>query len=69
MKKLKLPTRLMKCFCTKTQTHLTLLNLWRWIEEQREQLTKNRWQTVLRKRFINPLRVREWRELASSAAA
>ena len=50
-------------FLHKDSDYLTLLNLWRWIEEQREELTKNRWQTVLRKRFINPLRVREWREL------
>ena len=50
-------------FLHKDSDYLTLLNLWRWIEEQREQLTKNRWQTTLRKRFINPVRVREWREL------
>lgn len=42
---------------------VTYLNLWRWIEQQRGELSNNRWQAVLRKRFINPVRVREWREL------
>jgi len=42
---------------------VTYLNLWRWIEQQRSELSSNRWQAALRKRFINPLRVREWREL------
>jgi ATP-dependent helicase HrpA len=39
------------------------LNLWRWIEQQRSELSNNRWKAVLRKRFINPVRVREWREI------
>ena len=30
------------------------LNLWRWIEQQRSELSNNRWKAVLRKRFINP---------------
>lgn len=42
---------------------VTYLNLWRWIEQQRGELSSNRWQAALRKRFINPVRVREWREL------
>jgi ATP-dependent helicase HrpA len=39
-------------FLHKDSDYLTLLNLWRWIEEQREELTKNRWQTALRKRLL-----------------
>jgi len=42
---------------------ITLLNLWSWIEEQRQTLTRSRMQRVLAKRFINPQRVREWREV------
>ena len=39
------------------------LNLWRWIEEERQALTRNRFARLLSKRFINPIRVREWREV------
>lgn len=42
---------------------VTYLNLWRWIEQQRRDLSNSRWKTALRRRFINPVRVREWREL------
>ncbi|MEM7097002.1 MAG: ATP-dependent RNA helicase HrpA [Pseudomonadota bacterium] len=42
---------------------LALLNLWRWIEEKRVELTRSRYERALQKRFINPQRVREWREL------
>jgi ATP-dependent helicase HrpA len=41
---------------------LSFFKLWNWIEEQRQSLTRSRWQTTLRKRFLNVQRVREWRE-------
>lgn len=50
-------------FLDEKSDFLTYLNVWRWIEQQRSELTNSRWQTALRKRFINPLRVREWREI------
>ena len=50
-------------FVDEQSDFLTYLNLWRWIEQQRSELTNSRWQTALRKRFINPMRVREWREI------
>lgn len=50
-------------FLDEQSDFLTYLNLWRWIEQQRSELTNSRWQTALRKRFINPMRVREWREI------
>ena len=50
-------------FVDEQSDFLTYLNLWRWIEQQRSELTNSRWQTALRKRFINPIRVREWREI------
>ena len=39
------------------------LNLWEWLEEQRQALTNNRFNRLLKKRFLNPVRVREWREI------
>ena len=50
-------------FLDERSDFIAYLNLWRWIDQQRSQLTNSRWQAALRKRFINPVRVREWREL------
>ena len=50
-------------FLDEQSDFLTYLNLWRWIEQRRKELTNSRWQKLLRKRFINPMRVREWREI------
>ena len=50
-------------FLDEQSDFITYLNLWRWIEKLRGELTNSRWQTALRKRFINPMRVREWREI------
>jgi ATP-dependent helicase HrpA len=41
----------------------SFVKLWTWIESERQALTRNRWQALLRKRFINVQRVREWREI------
>ena len=62
-KKLGRPMRLMKNLLMSNRTFLSYLKLWSWIETQREQLSNRGWQTELRKQFINPLRVREWREI------
>jgi len=50
-------------FIDEQSDFLSYLKLWSWIETQREQLSNRGWQTELRKQFINPLRVREWREI------
>ena len=50
-------------FVDEASDFMTYLNLWRWVEDQRLALTRSRWMTTLRKRYINPLRVREWREI------
>ena len=42
---------------------LTFVKLWSWLEEQRAQLTRNRYTRVLQKNFVNPQRVQEWREV------
>ena len=50
-------------FVDERSDFVTLINLWRWLEEQRQDLTRSRFRTLLRKRFINEARVREWREM------
>ena len=42
---------------------LSYLKLWSWLEQQRDELSNKAWQNQLRKNFINPMRVREWREI------
>ena len=44
-------------FLDEQSDFLTYLNLWRWIEKLRGELTNSRWQPALRKRFINPMRI------------
>lgn len=39
------------------------LKLWGWLEEQRGALSNNRFRKLLQRKFINPQRVREWREV------
>ena len=39
------------------------LNLWKWLEEERAQLTQNKFRRLLQRKFIHPMRVREWREV------
>lgn len=50
-------------FADEKSDFMTLLKLWRWVEEQRQELTRNRFRTLLGKRFISEPRVREWREI------
>ncbi len=42
---------------------LSYLKLWSWLTEQRQRLTRNRFSRVLKKQFISPQRVQEWREV------
>ena len=42
---------------------LSLFNLWRWLEDEKSNLTNNQYKRLLQKRFVNFLRVREWREV------
>ncbi len=42
---------------------LSFLKLWNWVETEREDQTRRRYERALAKRFVNAVRVREWREV------
>ncbi len=42
---------------------LTYVNLWRYVEAQRQELSQNQWRKQCKKEFLNFLRLREWRDL------
>lgn len=42
---------------------ITVLNLWAFIEEQREALSSNQFRKLCRKRFLGFMRIREWRDV------
>lgn len=42
---------------------LTLVNLWHYLEEQRQELSSNQYRKQLKKEFMSYLRVREWRDI------
>lgn len=42
---------------------LFFVNLWQWAEDARETLSRNLWEKQLRRHFISPLRMREWRDV------
>jgi ATP-dependent helicase HrpA len=44
---------------------LTFLNLWRYLTEQRKELSANRFRKMCRAEFLNYLRVREWQDVAA----
>lgn len=46
----------------KESDFLLFLNLWRWADEQRLALSRNQYEKLLRKRFLAPNRMREWRD-------
>jgi ATP-dependent helicase HrpA len=50
-------------FCDKDSDFLFFLNLWRWSEAQRDELSRNQYERALKKAFLSPLRVREWRDV------
>ena len=47
---------------------LALLNLWRYLGEQRAALSGNRFRRLLREEFLHYLRIREWQDLHAPAA-
>ena len=47
----------------KESDFLTLLNLWRHFEEQRQDLSRNQFEKYCKQNFVSPLRMREWRDL------
>ena len=50
-------------FADERSDFMSLVLMWQWLEEQRQQLTRGRFEKLLRKQFLNVARVREWREL------
>ena len=50
-------------FTDKESDFLFFLNLWRWAEQQREELSRNQYEKLLKKTFLSPLRMREWRDV------
>jgi ATP-dependent helicase HrpA len=42
---------------------LAFVNLWNYVEEQRQELSQNQWRKQCGKEFLNFMRLREWREL------
>ena len=50
-------------FTDERSDYLSLLKLWRWLDEQRSSLSKNQWRKLLTKQYISYSRVQEWREV------
>ena len=50
-------------FTDERSDYLSLLKLWRWLDEQRSSLSKNQWRKLLAKQYISYSRVQEWRSL------
>ena len=44
---------------------LTLLNLWRYLQERQRELSSNQFRRLCRTDFLNYLRIREWQDLES----
>jgi len=50
-------------FVDKDSDFLFFLNLWQWAEQQREDLSRSQYEKRLKKSFLSPLRMREWRDV------
>jgi len=50
-------------FADKASDFLAYVNLWRWLEQTRQENTRAAFNRLLQKRFLSPSRVREWRSL------
>ncbi|WGD37963.1 ATP-dependent RNA helicase HrpA [Lysinibacter sp. HNR] len=50
-------------FIDKTSDFITLLNLWNYLEEKREELSSSAFRRLCRAEYLNYLRVREWSDL------
>ena len=51
-----------QAFADEKSDFLLFLNLWHWAEQQRDELSRNQFEKQLRKHFLSPVRMREWRE-------
>jgi len=50
-------------FTDKESDFLTLLNIWNFFEEQRQELSQNQLKKVCQKNFLSWMRMREWRDI------
>ncbi|WP_202560316.1 ATP-dependent RNA helicase HrpA [Alcanivorax sp. DP30] len=49
-------------FTDKQSDFLFFVKLWHWAEQQREALSRNQYEKLLKKTFLSPTRMREWRD-------
>ena len=49
-------------FTDKQSDFLFFVKLWQWAEQQREALSRNQYEKRLKKTFLSPTRMREWRD-------
>src|SRR5690606_28297743 len=49
-------------FTDKQSEFVLFLKLWQWAETQREELSRNQYEKLLKKTFLSPTRMREWRD-------
>ena len=50
-------------FADKKSDFLAFLNLWRYLQEQQKELSKNQFRRQCQKDFLNYLRIREWQDI------
>ncbi|WP_372965540.1 ATP-dependent RNA helicase HrpA [Marinobacter sp.] len=50
-------------FNDKESDFVTLLNIWNWFEEQRQELSQNQLKKLCQKTFLSWMRMREWRDI------
>ena len=50
-------------FTDKQSDFLFFVHLWQWAEQQRAVLSRNQYEKRLKKQFLSPLRMREWRDI------
>ena len=49
-------------FTDKQSDFVFFIKLWQWAEQQREELSRNQYEKCLKKSFLSPTRMREWRD-------
>ena len=50
-------------FINKKSDFLAFLNLWKYVQTQQKELTKNQFRRLCKKEFLNYLRIREWQDI------
>ncbi len=50
-------------FMDKKSDFLSFVNLWRYVQEQQKDLTKNQFRRLCQKEYLNYLRLREWQDI------